>query len=302
MVDIRELKKTLRELISPEVINEGNLKEFVALPDQLSLHDLDEFLLLPRRIRRYMVVTDVDSFCRYWDKWGDATAEIFADVEQREIRAIFDEHMAETHDGIQRASEAPLEPVARWGSHTVTYQCPLSREWEAWEGKDKRPMDQLEFALFLEDRISEITDPAGIELQEIITNFKLQRDVQFDSAIRLQDGGVQLKYHELNEPQTEMVMPEEFELALPAFHNGTVYKLRARLRYRMSGGSLSLWYELIEPWRVLEHAFCAPASTDGGIDDEDGNRVMETISPLSVCAQISQHTSRVITMVDMESV
>ena len=285
---LNELKKILGGIMAPAILQTDGTKELVALPEDLQLYDLDDHLLQPRQIERHLKVTDIATFCSYWDKWSDQHSEIFADIDKRTVRAVFDEHTDGVGEGEQRAANALIEPVARWGRHTVSYESPLSREWQAWADNDKSRMDQVEFAEFLEDRIAEVVQPAGADLQEIITNFRLQRDVTFDSAIRLQDGGVQLKYHEQNEPVTDMEMPEELELAVAPFHNGTVYKLRARLRYRLHGGSLALWYERIEPWRVLEHAFCAQQG------EEDG--------PKSGVWQIAEHSGRFVNMVELGTV
>ena len=52
-----------------------------------------------------------------------------------------------------------------------------------------------------------------------------------------------------------MAIPKEFALGLRVFKNGDGYKLRARLKYRLGGGSIKFWYELDRPERVVEDAF-----------------------------------------------
>ena len=283
---VHAVEQLVERAHKPEPVDKDGHVPFVAIPNECELADLERFLELPRRIKRNLVVSDIDSFNRYWDKWGFEEAEIFADIETRKVRAVFDEHVV--HDNAV---------TAMWGDHTVTYECPLSHEWEQWTENDRERMSQHEFAEFLEDRMPDVAVPNGQDLQDIITNFKLQRDVHYESAIKLQGGGVQLKYHEQNEPMTTMEVPEIIELAIPPFHNGTVYTVRARLRYRMSNGNLSLWYELIEPWRVLEHAFAAPAPATVEAQLEGAEQ-----PPLSVCATISRHTSRDINLVKLGTV
>ena len=44
-------------------------------------------------------------------------------------------------------------------------------------------------------------------------------------------------------------------LGIQPFHNGDYYQVKARIRYRIKDGSLFLWYELINPEKVVEDAF-----------------------------------------------
>lgn len=50
-------------------------------------------------------------------------------------------------------------------------------------------------------------------------------------------------------------LPEKISLAISPFHNGTPYQIDARIRYRLREGKLILWYELIDPKKIIEHAY-----------------------------------------------
>ena len=47
-------------------------------------------------------------------------------------------------------------------------------------------------------------------------------------------------------------MPNEFTLLIPAFQGGASEPLKARLRFRVNEGALSLWYELLKVPQALE--------------------------------------------------
>ena len=50
-------------------------------------------------------------------------------------------------------------------------------------------------------------------------------------------------------------LPEEITLGIQPFRNGDFYQIKARVRYRIKDGALTLWYELINPEKVIESAF-----------------------------------------------
>ncbi|MBO9496339.1 DUF2303 family protein [Thalassotalea sp. G20_0] len=59
----------------------------------------------------------------------------------------------------------------------------------------------------------------------------------------------------LNEKKSSVEVPEEFTIGVAPFHNGDKYELKARLRYRIHEGQLTIWYQLIEPEQVIEDDF-----------------------------------------------
>lgn len=152
------------------------------------------------------------------------------------------------------------------GDFTATYNCPPSVEWQRWnrnsqhlaDGATKKGMAQAEFMQFLEDNLLDIIRPSSGALLQAVHSFEAKKDVDFKSATRLQDGSITFNYNEqVNEVAQpgKLSLPEVFTILIPVFDGGAKYELDARLRYRITGGGLLLWYELVRPHKVLEHAF-----------------------------------------------
>ena len=84
----------------------------------------------------------------------------------------------------------------------------------------------------------------------MVLAFQETRKSEFKSVRRLQDGTFSFAFSD-EKGGSQASLPEEIMLSLPPFHNGSYYALKARLRYRLRDGDLSLWYELIEPKLIV---------------------------------------------------
>jgi hypothetical protein len=60
-------------------------------------------------------------------------------------------------------------------------------------------------------------------------------------------------------------------LIAAAMLGGGAYKLKARLKYRLNGGSVKFWYELDRPERAIEDAFAGYVAT---LRDKSGYQVL----------------------------
>ena len=89
-----------------------------------------------------------------------------------------------------------------------------------------------------------------------------ERPVHANLAVRLQDGNVRLDYTADVSGSTgrsgEIVVPEMIKIGIPV-HDGLgapKYAFDARFRYRLNGGALTIWYELVRPKKVVDAAAC----------------------------------------------
>ena len=76
--------------------------------------------------------------------------------------------------------------------------------------------------------------------------------------MRLADGASELKFEEDIQGTAmngQMKIPESFKLGIPVLLGGAGYAVEARFRYRMAGASLSLWYEIVRPHKIIEDVF-----------------------------------------------
>ncbi|RQS39794.1 DUF2303 family protein [Burkholderia sp. Bp8990] len=240
MADITEIQSALAAATAGTIVNVGGIPHAV-IPDSYDLKDLEIALDNPTRHRSQIVVDDVKSFVSLANEFkGDAT-KVYGTVTPPKFVAIFNAPSAKAGPG--------------WNDHRVSYVCPLSIEWKTWTGKNKQPMNQADFAQFIEDNLPDLLD--GATLLEVSRTLEAKKKVNFASGIRLSDGQNEFTYEEQIEGTAgkgKFKVPEVFELGIPVFTGGPLYKVRARLRYRINEGKLVLWYDIERSHKILEDA------------------------------------------------
>ena len=202
----------------------------------------------PIRKKGAVHLGDLASFNVYVaDQGSPVDTYIYADPDSRTLTAVLNEHVKS-----QRASG--------WRDHRAVYKAELSREFTTWMQFNKKPMEQEDFAIFLEDNIADVVEPSGEQLLQIALTLQAKTEVNFSSHKRLDNGQIQFAYSETVDARagTGMIeIPREFTIGLRLFKNGDGYKVRARLKYRLGGGKLKFWYELERAENAIEDAFQA---------------------------------------------
>lgn len=246
-----------REMKAPvEIISEaaGNLKR-VALPPNWTFIEKDDdakLLTAPRRKIAKVRLHDAESFIDYTKRHGsltDSTVWCVADYLKGDVNflSIINDH-----------GEDESKPA--WRDHCATFAPEFSEEWNRWVGMNKKSFTQADFASFIEDNLKDIAavegSATGAQMLEMALTFEANQDMRFKSAIRLQNGGVQMSFVQDDDAQTlqKMQVFDRFAIGLPVFWNGDAYRLDARLRYRVRDGKLAFWFELIRQDKVLEAA------------------------------------------------
>ena len=243
---MEQIIKQIASLVS-NGLNVGALADTPAIlaRDDFSVQSLEHLQKAPNRIRQAVTVSTAKSLIDYVNKFKIDGTSIFCDLEKLNVKAIFDYHANPS--------------LARWGDHTASYTCPHSKDWKAWSSKNKSAMGQIEFAQFIENNIhcvaSEGNVVSGAELLAMVLTFEETRKSEFKSVQRLQDGTMSFAFTDEKSGGGKTRLPEEIILGLQPFHNGDYYQIKARIRYRIKDGLLTLWYELINPEKVIEDAF-----------------------------------------------
>lgn len=140
-----------------------------------------------------------------------------------------------------------------WGDDVAHFRCECTPDWVAWRGKDKCWMSQEVFCDFLEDQEKVIQEPCGVELLDLVANFRQKSSVEFSRSYRGADGQTCVSYQEKTTgANRDMALPKEFVLHLPVIKGAeqmTTYEVRARLKVRIDKEekALRLCYELIRP-------------------------------------------------------
>jgi len=235
---VQELLKTGAAQAEFKTI-EGN--PVAVLHKDFAVVDLERYLSVPVRKRGNANLMDLDSFTKYVLEHQSIQTRIYGTKgNQPSFKAILDDH-----------AELP-----GWRQHTASYKFPLSKQWLAWTGSNGKAMSQEEFAEFIENYALDIVNPATAEMIEIARTFQAKTSVDFAKATRLQNGQVQFKYQENIDAKAgengQFEVPEKFTIAIQVFEGTDKFKIEARLRYRLKGPSLTLWYDLERPDLVID--------------------------------------------------
>jgi len=199
----------------------------------------------PQTFKQSVELTTEDSFVEYFNRFATESSTVFVDDKTAVFTAVLDYH------------DSPDQPA--WKRHTAIYKCPKTKEWDNWTNNNNVKMSQEDFALFIEDNLKEITEPNGADMLQIAANLKAKNDVDFKSAIRLDNGQVQFGYTETIQGQAgingQLEIPEKIKLIMSPYFKGAAYEIEARFRYRITPNGLTMWYTLIRPHVFSDDAF-----------------------------------------------
>lgn len=204
---------------------------------------------LPLRPNGNVRLRDTASFVRFYKDHAADFSRIYATLEPARFQAVFDETRVVTF------RDEHLHDQANWRQFRATFEVPPSREWKLWTSTDRMPMNQLQFASFLEDNLPDVVKPDGADLLQLALNFEAAQAGSFVATQRLQDGSHNLQWKSENNASGTVRLPEQITISIPVFENAEPQQIDARLRYRIKEGVLTIWYELIRPHKVLEATF-----------------------------------------------
>ena len=249
--DLRAVIETAKQASYADKVGQTILvggSTFIMMPDnsgKLALQNMDAFMPVPVRAPHEARLDTLQSFLEYFNRYANSESTVYFKANGGEIKctAVIDHH-GKDHDD--------------WGSHKLSYSFPTTPEWQDWKSGNKQPKSQEAFAQFVEDHLDDIITPDGATMLEIAKSLQAKNNVAFSRAIRLDNGEVQFKYvEEINGTagaNGTLEIPADIELGLRLFLDGQVYRMRARFRYRIQEGKLQMWYDLVQPHRVIEDA------------------------------------------------
>lgn len=225
-------------------------------PEPVDLRPLiEEWRHAPERKTGTATVDTVESFIALVDRHATEESAIFATTDWRRpsFTAVIDYH-------------GPGDDQAAFCQHRIVYRFPISDAWTLWTEHDGKPMDQGEFAAFLEDRIADLSSPTDAEVAEFQRLFatsvatpaqlvKLSRGLQVNveatvlNATVLQSGEGQLVFEEKHKGADgqPISVPGLFILQIEPFFMGELVRIPVRLRYRVKGGAIAWHYQMYRP-------------------------------------------------------
>lgn len=244
----------------------------------VAMGEFETFRTGPRRFTGTASTHDLDSFVAHVNRFKDSDSALWCDVNMSEpsLQAVLDYHEASNRPPIDvthgegEADHALIEigePKPRFGEHRTLYKFPLSPEWQAWTGANKKPMSQSDFAAFLEDRILDVIDRQASDLSprmqdmakllggnfaspgrliDLSRGMVVHSNERMKQAINLDTGESSIQYEVSNTDADNkpLKVPNLFLIAIPIWRSGAAYVLPVRLRYRAREGAVHWHYEI----------------------------------------------------------
>lgn len=214
------------------------------VPAGYQLQELKHLRERPQRIDTTVKVTSATAFIDYWQRFQTPASMAFVDTDKAKIVGILDYHAA---DGIPAFRE-----------HRITYEIPKTPEWDKWAAANGKAMEQEEFAKFIEDMAPEIVEPTSAQMLEIASTLAIQKNASFSRAIRLDNGQVQFTYTEDLQgragAQGHLNIPEKIRLGVQLFRGEARDEIVARFRYRLHGGNVKMWVDMVRPHETRDRA------------------------------------------------
>lgn len=220
---------------------------FGIVPNGCKVEELTRFYP-PNRIKETVKLSDATSFIAYVNRFKTPATLLFAYAHEEPIGvcAVLDYHEA-----------APkLKPA--YTAHRARFHFRTTDDWKTWMVADRKRMNQLDFAVWLEDNAPLLQN--GLELLELVQSLHGHVDARFNQTIRLKDGAVKLVFDEdvvirgttqSSSKAGEMDLPPFITAKLAIFEGGPVQTITARLRERCENRKLTLWFETMQPARMM---------------------------------------------------
>lgn len=228
-------------------------KNGVAMP---AMTLIDAYRTKPAVKRGIARALTLGSFIDLVNRHKTPDSAVFAQTDWREpsFSAVIDYH--------QKASAGEADNL----KHRIAYAFPASEEWKAWVKLNAEPMEQAEFAAFLEDRIADLSAPTAAEKNALEHDFattiatpaeliQLSRGLQVNIAsvvknmTTLSSGEASIQFEEqhLGGDGKPLKVPGLFMLSIAPFFMGEKISLPVRLRYRKKGTGLVWFYQMYRP-------------------------------------------------------
>ena len=237
-------------LIGQTSLQNANSLPFVVIPEAGRVHTFDEVLERPIKLNQLTSLHTAKDFIAYVDRFADNNSVVFVDVLGGKIQAVLDFHEA------TKVESYNSNALQRHCKHIANFRVNHTPEFLKIKENSGKKMTQMDFALFLEDVMPYINQPAAAELYEIVNTLQAKTSIDFKSGSRTDNGQVSLTYNENIEAsagrQGSLNIPEQIVFGIQVHRGGEHYALPARFRYRIKDGSIALWYDLDQLEKAIE--------------------------------------------------
>lgn len=229
--------------IANPIIVHANGRKHAFVPDGFTLADISDPDRLPPYIKQSITLNDRSSLINYVNRFSDQRSILIANYDTSTITARMDWHA----DSVADDAYGPLS--AQPNQHTATFKIANSLEYARWSKMEGEMHSQADFALFIEENVSDITDPDHGEIIEICRDLEATQGAQFKSRTRLENGDTAFKYETETRVTNDVVVPDEIRLSIPLYYGEEPTEIRAKFRFRVSDGGLLLGFK----WHRVEY-------------------------------------------------
>jgi uncharacterized protein YfdQ (DUF2303 family) len=214
--------------------------QFAVVPDGYKVQGLEEYQVAPNRIRARHSFVAVSSLAEYLNRFATPATMICADCKAGRIAAVID-------------GDAPDAPSHK--EHTAAFVAQHSDKLAAWLAVCGKPMSQVQFGVFLEDRAVDVVVPDAADVMEMVMKFDATKKVSFKSSVRLSDGSRQFQYVEDNDVRGGVTLPDHFVIFAPIYRGMEPQRIKFMVRYRIEDGALRFLVDMHDQNEVMRQAF-----------------------------------------------
>jgi Uncharacterized conserved protein (DUF2303) len=228
---------------------------------------LDEYLERPERRAGTAQLEDELSFIAHVNRFKSPASAVFARQDRTKpfVACVIDYY-----------PEGSDPKATDWLGHTSVYAPALSDEWKAWAAMNGKVVPVADFAAFIEDRITDVIVPnlddpklktfadlvqgkwaEPSDLLQLSRGLQINVETQVKNAVTLNTGEIAVQYEETHRDGAgqPIQIANLFQICVPVFYAGVLYRIAARLRYRLINGKIHWSYQLVRPDLVFDDAF-----------------------------------------------
>lgn len=216
----------------------------IVVPDGCTIHDVESYLVQPRRIKKDTVFISLESFIRYVNTFKTPGSYIHVD-RNGNAKCVL--------DGAHRLATG-LVPA--WEDHKARYSMKYSVQWNVWYQSNRRNMSQREFASFIENNQPDFLSPAGAHMLDIARTLDAEQNANFKSAIRMENNDVNLSFERTTTVKAgqsgDLPIPVLFTIQVPILEGEEPRQIEIRLRIDLDDGKLKFSYEIMRLQQMLD--------------------------------------------------
>jgi uncharacterized protein YfdQ (DUF2303 family) len=220
--------------------DEGQLGQFAMVPQGFNVESLEQFQTRPNRHQADHRFVSIASLIEYLNRFARAESMIAADASDATISCCIDGDKVD-------------EPSFK--EHHAMFTAQQSDKLKAWRGICGKPMTQVAFGLFLEERAVDVVVPEAASVMEMVMTFDATKKVVFKSSMRLHDGSRQFQYVEDNEARGGVTLPDHFIILAPVYRGMEPQRIKFMVRYRIEDGALRFIVQMHDGEEVMREAF-----------------------------------------------